>query len=351
MISGRCQTQRPILFLENDMLKRESGVDLFRCLGLLFVTGLHAFLYNGFYSEAQGLGLWPANTMRWLFSGCNGMFMLMTGYLKGTKPVDRRFYRGLLTVLTSYALVFTVSLPVRYLLLNEKDGWTVWLQRFFTFEGYAWYVEMYIGLMLLALFVNPALAQMQSRRGILLLAGSMVLLTALPSLTPAHILPDYWSSLYPLTYYVLGASIRRLDLNIPPIACLLGAALTACLMGLLSSLTAPPGTFTNGFAQGGFGGCLTTLMVTLLFLGVYRLSIPERAAKGLAWLSGGVFEGYLISRLFDVWVYDLVPFWHKPECYPLIFLCITIPVFLCSACIGKAVHKLAVTITKHIPLA
>ena len=36
------------------MHKREPGIDLFRCLRLLFVTGLHGFLYNVFYSEIQG---------------------------------------------------------------------------------------------------------------------------------------------------------------------------------------------------------------------------------------------------------------------------------------------------------
>lgn len=50
------------------MQKREPGIDLFRCLGLLFVTGLHAFLYNGFYSEIQaGPEMWAANTSAGFF--------------------------------------------------------------------------------------------------------------------------------------------------------------------------------------------------------------------------------------------------------------------------------------------
>ena len=67
--------------------ERESGVDLFRLLGLLFVNGLHAFLYNGFYYEPQvGVAIWVADSFRWLFFGCNGMFMLLTGYLKRPNP-------------------------------------------------------------------------------------------------------------------------------------------------------------------------------------------------------------------------------------------------------------------------
>lgn len=307
--------------------KREAGIDLVRCLGLLFVTGLHAFLYNGFYSETQGLNMWAANSFRWLFSGCNGLFMLLTGYLKTRKPLGKAYFRGLWTVLAGYGLVCAVSFPIRYSLMGEKDGWFIWLERMVTFEGYAWYIEMYIGLILLSPFINLALDQLKGKRELLCAAGVMVLLTALPSLTPLRLLPDYWTGLYPLTYYTIGA------------------VSTAALMGLLSSLTAAGGVFTDGFAQGGFGGCLTTLLVTLVFLGTYRLPVPWALHRPLAWLAGGVFEGYLLSRLLDVWVYDLVPGWHSPECYPLLFLCVTVPVFLISAVCGRALHSLAVRLT------
>lgn len=327
------------------MQKREAGIDLVRCLGLLFVTGLHAFLYNGFYSEAQGLGMWAANSFRWLFSGCNGLFMLLTGYLKTRKNLGRSYFRGLWTVLAGYALVCLVSFPVRYFLMGEKDGWFLWLERMVTFEGYAWYIEMYIGLILLSPLFNLALDRLETTRELLCAAGVMVLLTALPSLTPLRLLPDYWTGLYPLTYYTIGAVIRRLELRLTPIFGLIGAALTAALMGLLSSLTAAGGVFTDGFAQGGFGGCLTTLLVTLVFLGVYQLPVPGPLQGPLAWLSGGVFEGYLLSRLLDVWVYGLVPGWHAPECYLLIFLCVTVPVFFLSAVCGRMLHSLAMRIT------
>lgn len=326
------------------MQKREVGIDLVRCLGLLFVTGLHAFLYNGFYSEAQGLSMWAANSFRWLFSGCNGLFMLLTGYLKTRKPLGRGYFRGLWTVLAGYMLVCLVSFPIRYFLMGEKAGWFVWLERMVTFEGYAWYIEMYIGLILLSPFLNLALDRMATKRELLCAAGVMVLLTALPSLTPLRLLPDYWTGLYPLTYYTIGAVIRRLELRLPPALGLIGAALTAALMGLLSSLTAAGGVFTDGFAQGGFGGCLTTLLVMLVFLGVYQLPIPRPLHKPLAWLSGGVFEGYLLSRLLDMWVYGLVPDWHRPESYVLIFLCVTLPVFFLSAVCGRVLHSLAVRI-------
>ena len=190
-------------------MKREAGIDLFRILGLLFVNGLHACLYNGFYYLPQeGALVWAANSFRWLFYGCNAMFMLLTGYLKSGKPWNKAYYKGLWVVLVGYALTCVVSYPIRYFLIGEKDGLPVWIGRFFTFSNYAWYVEMYIGLILISPFLNLALAQLKKRRQLLLLAGSCLFVTTMHSMTPVDLIPNYWSSLYPLTLYVLGAVIR-----------------------------------------------------------------------------------------------------------------------------------------------
>ena len=100
--------------LTNTEQKWEAGVDLFRILGLLFVNSLHACLYNGFYNLPQeGADVWLANSFRWLFYGCNAMFMLLTGYLKSAKTWNKHYYRGLYTVLVGYVLTCVISYPIR----------------------------------------------------------------------------------------------------------------------------------------------------------------------------------------------------------------------------------------------
>ena len=47
-----------------------------------------------------------------------------------------------------------------------------------------------------------------------------------------------------------------------------------------------------------------------------------------------------------MWIYGKVPQWHKPECYPLILMVITVPVFLCSILMGKGTHALVERILK-----
>lgn len=327
--------------------ERESGVDLFRLLGLLFVNGLHAFLYNGFYYEPQtGAAIWLANSFRWLFFGCNGMFMLLTGYLKTNKTWSKSYYKGLLAVLVGYVLTCIISYPIRYYLIGEKDVLSVWIERFFTFSNYAWYVEMYIGLILISPVINLALDSLKKPKQIWLLTGGVVLATTLPTITSARLLPEWWTAMYPIGYYMIGAAIRRTKPKIPAAAGLLGAALCAMGMGLASLLTTNGGKFNDGFSQGGYGGFWTTLMVTCLFLGVYRFRAGKRTGMVLSFCAAGVFEGYILSRLLDVWVYKTVKFWHDPQTYILIFLCVTIPVFITSMLAGRLVHSVSAWIVK-----
>lgn len=329
------------------MIKRESGADLYRILGLLFVNTLHACLYNGFYYEAQeGLAMWVANSVRWLVFGCNAMFMLLTGYLKTVSPWGRRYYKSLVAVLIGYALTCVISYPIRYFWIGERDPLMTWLERFVTFSNYAWYIEMYIGLFFISPLINLALDHIQNPKKQWFLAISLLVITTGHSASIINLLPDYSGSFYPLALYTLGAVIRRTQPKVPALAGLLGAAMVAMGLGYVTMCTAAEG-FYSGFSQG-YGGFWIVLMVVCLFLGVYRLRIGPRLAKVLAFLSGGVLEGYILSRLLDVWIYGTVPQWHSPEKYILIFLCVTLPVFAVSLLSGKLVNMVSAFLTGQL---
>jgi len=330
------------------MIKRESGVDLLRCVALLFVNGLHAFLYNGFYNEKQiGVLMWAANSARWLFFCCNALFMMLTGYLKSGKPYRKGYYRSLFTILLGYFLTCLIAFPIRHFFLNDKLSLEGWIDKFITFGNYAWYIEMYIGLFLLSPFLNIILEKLETPKQYLWLLGTMLFMTALPSITTYNILPDYWVSLYPLTMYVIGAGIKRFQPKIPIWLAGLLTLATVSLMGI-ASLHATDKGFSSGFTQG-YGDFYVTIATTLVFLTLYRINLKGKAAKAVRWLAGGVFEGYLLSRLFDVWVYTEAPrSWREPDKYWLCFIAITIPIFIVSILMGKATHTVAVKISDRI---
>ena len=321
------------------MKTRESGIDLIRCLGLLFVVGVHSFLKNGYYYVPQvGAVIWSANCWRWLFFCCNGIFMMLTGYLKTTKPFNRSYYKSLIPILLSYVLICMITFPIRHFFLGEEQTVAEWLGVFIHFGNYAWYLEMYIGLLLISPVINLALDSLATPRRQLVICGALALLTAAPSITSYNLAPDYWTGLYPITYYVIGALIKRNQPKFNKALCLGVAAGTAMLLGLLSLLTTDKGV-SDGFSQG-YGGFYITVITTALFLGLYRVQIPGAAGRILAWAAGGCFEGYLLSRLLDVWVYKLFPQWHSPAYYPLLFICVTVPIYIFAILSGKAVNTL-----------
>lgn len=321
------------------MIKRESGIDLLRCVALLFVNGVHCYLYNSFYNINQtGYHMWAANSCRWLFYCCNCLFMMLTGYLKSGKLYKKGYYRSLIGILVSYVLTCVISFPIRHFILNDKLSLYGWLEKLVTFGNYAWYVEMYIGLFLLSPFLNIILDKLNTPRQFCWLAGTMVFLTAVPSVIPTiNFFPDYWTGLYPLTMYVLGAGVRKFRPQIPSWVAGLAAAAVLMLMGFFSIASTDQG-FSSGFSQG-YGGFWVTLACVFLFLSMYRLQLPTVLHKPLAWMSTGVFEGFLLSRLFDVWVYATAPgFFRQPENYWLGFLCLTLPIYIFSLLLGKMVH-------------
>jgi surface polysaccharide O-acyltransferase-like enzyme len=140
------------------------------------------------------------------------------------------------------------------------------------------------------------------------------------------------------------AVIRKLQPNWNRPACLGLAAVTALWTGF-ATLISTDGKFSDGFGQG-YGGFWITAIILLLFVGLYRVNPGEKVSKLLGWLSGGVFEGYLLSRLLDVWIYNTVPQWHTPAMYPVILVCITVPVFIVSILAGKLLHELALRICR-----
>ena len=325
-------------------MKRQSGIDLIRITGLFFVVGVHQFLYNRFYYEPQvGPWMWSADVWRWLFFSCNGIFMMMSGYLRCNKTELRDCYRGLVPVLIGYALCCAIIFPVQFF-LGEKLSIGEWAFRFITFGNYAWYIEMHIGLVLFSPLINLGLKHMDDKT-LGRFANIMMFVTSAHYLTALDLIPNYWSSLYPVTYYILGAAVRRLKPKVKPWQGL-GLALLICMGLATSSILTTDEGFSKGFTQG-YGGIWTMLTAACVFLGLYQVQVGKGTAKILAWLSGGVFEGYLLSKIFDIWTYPQVVQWHTPDKFWLVFLVITVPTFVCSLLLGKLVSMSAEAIANQ----
>ena len=331
------------------MEKRQPGIDLVRSVAFLFVVGVHFNLYNGFYYALhEGPAMVAAESFRWLFFSCNGLYMTLTGYLISTKPWSRRYYKSLIPVLLTYVLTSAVSIPVRAFCFREAFTFWEWAEKFMSFAAdyYGWYIKMYVGLLLISPILNRAMEGME-KRGLLAMLGTMLFLTALPSATTLTFAPNYWVSLYPLTFYVLGAVIRRLQPRPKPIFCLLMAVLTAFALGLINYFCCLGEKYENRIGQD-YGGFWITLIVAAVFLGLYRLQPGPKAQKLLRFLASGSLGGYLMSHLLEAWVYKTFSFSHTPALYPIAFLTLTVPIFFLSAVLGNLIRVLVNRMTARL---
>ena len=245
------------------MTKREPGLDLLRCLALLGVVSFHFFLYNGYYHEPQaGLWMWLAGSARTLSIGCIGLFLMLTGYLGCAATGLKAGWKALPPVLLGYLLAAVVSIPVRHFAFGETATLQDWLSRLFSFSAlyYGWYVEMFVGLTLLRPFLNRLLQALDDR-GLLSFAAVLLVVTALPGTTPLPLAPDYWYKLYPITYYVLGAAVRRLQ---PRISMWVGLGIALFVAFTLGAATV---LSTDGPLEKAFAPQYGDLWIVLLVLG------------------------------------------------------------------------------------
>lgn len=324
------------------MSKREPGLDLLRCIAFLFVVTFHSFLYNGYYFAPQvGIAMWLAGSFRWLSVSCIGLFLMLTGYLKSGKTDLGACCRGLVPVLLGYLIAAVISIPIRHFVFGDVQSLSAWCTRLFSFSAvsYGWYVEMYIGLVLMMPFVNMALERLQTTKALLGLGIVMLVLTAVPGATPWVVFPDHWRSIYPLTYYILGAIVRRLQPKLRPWLGIAGAMTMSAILGAATALS------TNGSLSEAliweFPDLWIVFIVVCLFVALYRVQISPAVSRILAFGAGGCYGGYLLSHLLDAWCYKLVPRWRNPEHYWLIFLCITVPIFIISLLLGVLLERVS----------
>lgn len=330
------------------MSKREPGLDLLRCLAFLFVVTFHSFLYNGYYFEPQtGSSMWLAGCFRWLSVSCIGLFLMLTGYLKSGKTDVKACYRGLIPLLLGYFIAAIISIPIRHFALGDVQSLSTWCSRLFSFSAvkYGWYVEMYIGLVLLMPFVNMALEHLQNTKALLGFGIVMLVITALPGATRWPIAPDYWRSIYPVTYYVLGAIVRRIQPKISPWAGIAGAITMSAILGTATVLSTDD-KLSEALTYE-FPDLWIVFIVVCLFIALYRVRISSVLSRVLACGAGGCYGGYLLSHLFDAWCYKLIPGWRNPEHYALLFFCITVPIFIISLLMGALLEKAIKGVCSH----
>lgn len=322
--------------METQKKQRDFGLDLARAAAGVLTLSVHFFLNNGFYeTPASGKTMLAACMVRMLCMTCVPLFLLITGYTCIGRRWSKGYYRKLLPVLFTYVLAGGACVAFRVLWLGERFGLRGLVRQFTTYAAapYGWYIEMYIGLFLLSPFLNAAWHALDEggKKALVLSLGG---LTALPGLVNqlGTLLPVWWVSVYPLTYYVLGAWLREHPVRLKGWQLLACWAGLAAVVGVKGYLTAGGGPYV-WMPEDQWGSLVLTLEAVCLFSCLSRAR-GERVPRPLRWCVARVarlaLPMYLVSYIADQIVYPVlaqaVPEAHKrlfamPVVVPVTVLC------------------------------
>ena len=149
----------------------------------------------------------------------------------------------------------------------------------FTADGYAWYVEMFVGLYLLTPFINLAYNGLESRTNKKWLIAILLILTVLPTVSETFItnmiFSDYWLICYPVTFYLIGAYINEYKLKFNPFLLLFISFVSIAVTVSLQFVLNRDGKYSP-FVMHGFN-CLTSVIVAVsLFLLLYHADVKNK---------------------------------------------------------------------------
>ena len=363
--------------------RRDSSLDLIRIVSVFFVISVHFLLHTsrtaenhaqyGFYDlKVEGYGpiegiikyiesgdptclhgplMFLMIIMKVLFSVCVPLFIILTGYLMSRKTLSRSYYLGIrktlvVFVLASIACMFFKSIylipaaekalynfdfQAMFQAIGKSEQYNIkdYILGILGFSGtnYAWYVEMYIGLFLIAPFLNLAYNKLGSKRKKQVLVATMIFLAILPSLVNSFIfnsadwwmrpaakttgyqklIPAFWmSSMYPIAYYFTGAYIREYGIKLKTRSMLPLFMILLFLFSAFSYYRSYGEKFSSGtwlYWYGVFPYVLAVMLFTML--NRVKANNWNTKIRFAMWkVSDITFGMYLLSFIFDMIIYN-----------------------------------------------
>lgn len=291
-------------------INRLAGLDIIRCFAIFSVIAGHFFVLNTPFRETifDASGMFVQGLVYLLFCSTGvPLFIMMTGYLNAHKvECNRKYYKGMGRVLISYLLFSAIAILFRKYYLYEDLTWIQWGLKILDFSAipYGWYIEMWIGLYLLTPFLNLLYKAIPTQKQKLILLVTLYVLTALPDLLNRyglHLVPGFWQSVFPLTYFFIGSYVREYEPELK------GKKIVVAIIAILAICAINP-VFTMLFAKehtmiqiaGGSNGVFGTIIAVLTFILLYKIDIRNVwTKKVLTHISLLSLDMYLCCYIFD----------------------------------------------------
>ena len=308
-------------------LKRTPAADLIRLLAFFSVISVHFFLNNGYYSQPiEGKRMFIMTTMRSFFIICVPLFLTLSGYLLRGKKLEINYYKRISKIIITYVLASLLCVFYCIAFLKQDLSIKNIILGILNFSAapYSWYIEMYLGLFLLIPFLNIVYNTLSSQKQKIWLIITFIILTSLPSVLNIYnftsldwwfqpsissnmnkLIPAWWQTLYPITYYYLGCYLKEYGLRINKLLNIMLIIFWTILSGLFCYWRSYKSLFVLG-VWCDYQSLFNIILTILVFAFIININYDKLNNK-VAWIiqktSSLCLGGYLVSWIFDVIVY------------------------------------------------
>ncbi len=285
------------------------GLDLLRSCAILFVIAGHFFVLKTPFKSTifDGFSMFLQASVFPLFLTGVPLFLMLTGYLNTNKTVSKQYYKGGIRVLVAYLFFSIVTILFRKYWLGEDFSFRHVIGSILRFNAipYAWYIEMWIGLFLLTPFLNMMYKAIPTQRQKQILLLTLYVMTALPDLCNRyglHLVPGFWDSCFPLTFFFVGTYIHEYKPRFKSWK-LWVLILSMCLINpVFNALFVQNHTLIQ--IAGGPWGVFGTVIAVAFFLLFYQTDFKSPAIRmSLTKVSLLSLDMYLCCYIFDALVY------------------------------------------------
>lgn len=298
------------------------GLDLIRVVAIFSVVAGHFWDIHTPFKESVFNSLsmsWQSAVYFLVYATGVPLFIMMTGYLNANKvECTRKYYGSGMRVILAYLFFSLLTLSFRTFWLGENLSWVNWGSQILRFNAiqYAWYIEMWIGLFIFTPFLNLMYKAIPSKRQKQILLITLFIMTAFPSFFNRfgyHLVPGFWASVFPLTFFFIGSYIREYEprltgkkIWVAIIAIILICAINPVFnMLFVQNQAMIP---IAGYSQGIFG----TIVAVLIFLLLYKVDIKNHVTTAVlkrisllsldmylcCWIFDKLFYPYFLDRYF-----------------------------------------------------
>ena len=293
-------------------MKRQSNIELFRCVAMLLIVAWHWFIYTGAIEDAYSHPEKPVNWLRfalcgWGKTGIN-CFVLITGYFlyKADRFHVRKIVNLLLLILFYSVLTYAVGCALGAIKLSSK-GVLVAISPFSCTRGN--FVPNYLLLLIVAPFINALIAAMDRRRHLALLFVLVALVSVSPMLKITFVSDKLaWFG----TVYCIGAFMAKYPIaffaDSRRVFCLFLGVLAVALCGMISGtiLSDMVGLRLTYYLLFPETRPLSLVVAMSLFLVFRNMEIPHSSLINS--IGASTFGVYLLS---DGWLREYI--WTKSD--------------------------------------